>query len=596
MNYIETKKIFQNYFTNLLYNRKDINSMSKINEIIQNRFAERIKEPYEYFKGYEIFINNILNNVSGLLWKCIYDQLHKKENSPEYEWQNRFRFYLKGGKSQYNKMVQLSKNLEKLKFAAHDDISKYDISENYSELSFNNIDPYMVYPPNLALVLSSELRKFATDSDFDFTFIIKPDNLEYTSDEIVQILNSCMANAVKEANKIFDKDIMFEFINSINNIKNQEILFTNLTEYLSINQTNERMQKFNSIIKEYIDEHKPLNFRLNAKSPFIFISPKKSIINNSMYLFRIVLDIKTGIKVIDDNPFFSMFAEGIDIGYTIDSSDLWEHSGLEYMERPLYIIDKYEKSKYLYPSANLNYLINDNLVIFYDINPSKPKKRCNNFITLLYLSCIDQNIDFPEHIKISRTIYDLMNTTKECAKLKDFFHVINKDTDFILLKVDSKLKDLSEFEKWCTENSFPFSTISEYSTIKKQHIINHIISVYKTIFNEDIFLNRLYSITKDQCILYLHQFIFYKQIIQSYLNSSQEVIENKFYQLDMNNINENYNNKLNNIDQVSKYIESGLNTMKPVTSIYLYIQQNKELVNTNSFAKLISKFKFIQKD
>ena len=579
------KKVFQNYFTNVLYNR--INFRANIDRVLALKNEDI--EPHEHFQPYFEVCNRIWNEACSFLWQSIFNSFY-----PNVHWSQKwshFRFFLKGGKSQYNKLVDLAK--EKPIDSRHWNIQRDDTEYD----TIPEPDPFM-RTPNIAAVLASEMLPKIKNSDFDFTFVINPDFLissQYDTDEILARLNYEMANCAARCVQLFNENSqsLQEFVNAVNAPENLKNLWVAVDDVL----TNLSTERVSDELREILTT-KRSEIKFTLDSPQIkFFKPSRPIINNSIYLFRIVVPILSGVPELDDRGgFFSMFAEGIDVAWAIsleERQSLWDHSGFAFMDRPIPLVERNFNPRFGYPVANLAYLIQDTLVIFLETNPSKPEKRCEAFLRMLYLSCVEQKLKaFPRYIKVSNEVWSLLNTSPQCQQLLQLFMLQSRDEFTVTLKVSSALQNIDEFESWCMEKKHPWGVIPH--ELPKSKIIKEVQAVFLKIFNDKKFLAKLPSISKDQCILYWYQFRFYGQIQHAFLVFKHDAtLTEHSYQIDFSPSSLNVSEKQKQIGEVTNFILKSLNSLRPPTSIFSLVEANKDLCKRNSFAALLSKFKFV---
>ena len=619
---LEYKKVFQNYFTQHLFQSKPLN---KVEKFMESKNKHKLLDD-----DYSIMFNKLFHKTSEEIWKTILSRFCPDVQTNREKWEKCFHFFLKGEKSYYLRLLSFLKNKESnIQFS--DSQSKYfkelDQDIDYVLTSFNDeeksydyglvdkvLDSEMEQPPNLAYVLAEELKKFSYDSDFDFTFCVNPENYAYTED-VPTLLKDCIISGVvfceRESEKL--KTYFDDYLKVINHQKNQESLFKSLQHILPLIKE-QREAKLVKILQEHIENKKYFNFRFNSKFPIKFISSNQPIINNSIYLYRIVIDIKSGIKELDKSNFFSLFAEGIDITYSLENEEeIWSKSSAEFMNKPIPLVSEQSDTQYNYPIANLSYLIQDTLVVFYNQIPSKPELRCQRFMQQLYLSCLDQNLKlFPETLQISNKMWNIiLQSNINCKKLLEFFTFIKQDENFTTVKVDKKLRNIDEFESWCFNENFPFSKIEEYRFIYKTKIIESIINNYKffldlknksNIEKDGLDSNETESrfvdickkaFKKDKLISYLHQLEFLKQLVTIWLSITKpQYLNTNFYEVYVDpNTQASIQEKNSEVIEVVKYVIEKLN-LEPHTNVLISIQNNPRLNQTNFFARTISKFVF----
>lgn len=300
-----------------------------------------------------------------------------------------------------------------------------------------------------------------------------------------------------------------------------------------------------------------------------------------------MLDIKTGIKAFDQG-IFAMFAELIDVAYQVRNTEhIWAHSTLEFMQRPVPLVDVlHPTGVVMYPVANLSYLINDTLLIFYERQPSKVMR-------MLYLSCVEQNLaHLPREIKVSKEMWHNINTVADCKELQQLFSFVSADENgFVTLQTSPALQNIDSFEQWCVERKFPFTELAEFKMLPTTKIAGQLAKISREIFHDDISFIRS---NKDGLILYLHQLQLLQQLCLCFLQSCKpQLLQNRFYEVDFTPTSDA--NK-QHVDEVLELVKSSLNSINPATSIFSLVQSNKILCQRNPFAALISKFRFIARD
>ena len=171
----EAKKVIQNYLTKILYNNK-----------------------------YNNEINNILKNASLIIWKNILDDFfnnieeeYKLDN--DFIWEHYQRFYLKGGKATITSLKE--------------EIQKYKNNEN--NFFYNN---------QIAKVLLHNIIKYESDSDWDFIFLLNPNQLY--DNELIDDWKRKLYIYIVEANNYiinnFPKKILDELLILVNDINYQQ--------------------------------------------------------------------------------------------------------------------------------------------------------------------------------------------------------------------------------------------------------------------------------------------------------------------------------------------------------------------------------------
>jgi len=659
------KKLFQNYFTKHLFQSIPLNKIETY--LARKNFKYSLLDD-----DYKVKINDLFHKTSEVLWKEILNSFATKVDSKKEKWDKCFHFFLKGGKSYYLRLNSYlkssSKNLDipfqkiqsnscesdyvnifELRSNSQDTLapaslkSKDELSHERSKphaesagevCKFSDgkevdlatefrpydkvdlsLDSKMEQPPNLGYVLASELEKYSFDSDFDFTFCINPENFAFTED-VPGLLENCINKAFifcKE--QATDLSSYFNsFLQVVNQKENQMELLKDLENVLPFLTSERDLKLKNYLLEKHIIPGKPFGFRFNSTSPLKFLTSKKPIVDNSLYLFRIVIDLKSGIQELDKSNFFSLFAEGIDVTYPIkDKEEVWSMSSAEFMNKPIPLLNfdaANNLGSYNYPIANLSYLLHDTLVVFYNLYPSKPESRCQRFLQQLYLSCLDQKLNsFPTTLKFSNKMWEIIiNSHEHCSKMKEFFTLIEQDEVFTTVKVSQKLRSIDKFENWCVNNNFPFTKIKDFTLLYKSKIINQVLEQYKfflslikmpyieTDEDDEISFTTACKtyFSKDKLKHYLHQFNFLRQLIEIYLViTTPQHLNSNFYSVYIEPPKEQTQHaKLIEVEDVLKYIISNLNSLARDTSIFICIQSNSNLTKSNIFAKTISKFIF----
>lgn len=210
---LDDKKVFQNFFTKLLYNKPPVESFANL---LARDWSKTRREPHELHLNYSKTVQEVLNSACGNLWQNVASSFFPDIQDPIEKWNNHCRFFLKGGKAQYNKMIALGKVASPNLPSGGDDLDGYEIFEE-------KIDPHMP-GPNIAMVLADTLASGHKNSDFDFEFLI---NGGYDEEEVVERLDAVVAQCARTCENQL-KDKLHDYIDALNDYENQKELRDNL--------------------------------------------------------------------------------------------------------------------------------------------------------------------------------------------------------------------------------------------------------------------------------------------------------------------------------------------------------------------------------
>jgi hypothetical protein len=437
----QAKKVFQNYFTSMLYDKEKI--------IIDKN------DIYKYDVSTKM--NEIIKSSCSNIWEKIVREYMTNELDPEKtsediivskEWSDYCRFFLKGGKS----TLEYIQNIMK----------EYSKSDS-------------VHKGNIAKAFYSQYITDSNDSDFDFCFVLNPDLMDNSN---------CMrhqrkiAKIIKEERHLLidkSRDVLPLLLNHINRPYNQRTILSKLIRE-SINEfTDEERVIFNDFLLKCDGLDEPyFKFKLKEvsavnfdKKGIEFIEKKVKLTTDTFYLSRLVIPFS-----FEDNFVFptigdKLFAECIDVSFSIDkeySKKLWNKTDVNSLLRPLKFLDK--KYSFTFPVIGIDYQLNKNsadtissdciglVVILSEETPNKPIKRCRRFIEQLYFNCVEEKLpSLPKDIFIGKSVYTLMKEENECTLLDNIITFKKEVNDMYLFELKEEFMDLSKFEKWCMSSN-----------------------------------------------------------------------------------------------------------------------------------------------
>jgi hypothetical protein len=455
----ELKKCFQSYFTKLLY---------------------------KYKNGY---INNIIHSEVSYLWDNICQTLYKDLNihqilnldktSPDIikqMWKKYLRFYLKGGKATLK--------------AVHAYLNTNKGSDN-----------------KIAQIFFDELVNNTADSDWDFClalhpyFIDKPyiidhidvyivNRLKFISDRLKSSFKQHFSSFQAYINDLSNQEteLIPELINTLNLINYiKQLPSTTENKILSLNQKEKEINMLIDDIKKDIS----IIFKIKDIEPlFLNVDKNDNGIREKFKLYRIVCSFEDHYHIqntrIQSVFPTKMFSEIIDISFSLSrevNEDLFIKSSLEQMLNPIRNID-FQVDIQDYPIAGLAYQIEDNIIILTELNPSKPVKRFQRFIEQIKIYCLRQNTpQLPENINISKGMILKMMDDSSWRIFKTIFDIktlpskqiiIDNNQLFYNLKIQDRFKNLSQFEKWCSEHDIEWFNLDE----SKEDLIDIIMKLF----------------------------------------------------------------------------------------------------------------------
>jgi hypothetical protein len=468
----KAKKVFQNYFTTLLYSKPTIKTLDN-GEVKKYDVGDRI--------------NIILKSTCKMIWEKLIERFFYKEidttdikEQVKNNWDNYFRFYLKGGKS----------TLEFIKSISY-------IDKEYGETTMDFL-PSSNHKSNISKAFYYDLINSTDDSDFDFCFVLNP-TLMNDSNYIRhnRPIAKIMKNMTYEINGDI-KSLMPDFLELINDVYNQKTILKRLIED-SIQYFTPKEQE---VFKDFIyscDSLKEPYFKFESDigmfhSYIKALESKVTIPTDTFYLHRLVLPIKFSDKsIVFPTTDGKLFAECIDISFSKDikvTEKLWKHTELNSMLRPLYYID--EDYIFSYPIAGLSYQLNDIVVILSENEPNKPQKRCKRLIEQLYFSCMEEKLpEVPSLIHIGKKVYELMKQEGDCKALNEIMTFKESINDIYIFELSKSIRNIEDFEVWCRSNSYYNINLSWESQcninfISKEELRRRIINICRDEFDIDV--------------------------------------------------------------------------------------------------------------
>jgi len=425
----QAKKVFQNYFTSMLYDKE---------KIILDK-----DEVYKYDVSTKM--NEIIKSSCSNIWQKIVKEYMTNELDPgktsedvivSKEWSDYCRFFLKGGKSTLEYIRGVMKEYSK-----SDSVNK----------------------GNIAKAFYSQYIADSSDSDFDFCFVLNPDLMDNSN---------CMrhqrklAKIIKEERHVMldkTRDILPLLLNHINRPYNQRTILSKLIRE-SINEfTDKERVIFNDFLLKCDDLEEPY-FRFKLKEVSVvnfdkkgieFIEKKVKLPTDTFYLSRLVIPFSFEEEFSFPTIGDKLFAECIDISFSIDKEQakkLWIKTDINSLLRPLKYLDK--EYSFTFPVIGIDYQLNDLVLILSEESPNKPIKRCRRFIEQLYFNCIEEKLpSLPKDIFIGKSIYTLMKEENECSLLDNIITFKKEVNDMYLFELKEEFMVFSKFEKWCMSNN-----------------------------------------------------------------------------------------------------------------------------------------------
>ena len=468
------RKVFQDYFTGLLFSNQQ-HYEKLVQSTIQNpTLQERDILNHLNFTSY---VNKHLNNACYLIWYSLL--LNYPNNDKSLVWNQIFRFYLKGTKTFISILEKYKKEIQQYNHLSepqnYTELEDKNDKDQYYYLEDNNQTQELPSSEDFTKVIAQELIKNSKDSDFDFTFCCNPSDIATYHTFHVEMIQKSLDITQRYLQEHLLNDLHLKtFIDLCNLPSNQKKLFESITTYKSYFDSHDR--KTMRYIADKISKGQYFHFDIDDIKLINcdIEDPKRTVTDlDEFYLFRVVLKMKCTENL---NITFPFFSELIDISFSIKpdiAKKLWENSTLNNMIHPINLID--EINNYGYPIANLNYLIDDNILILQEQDPNKPAKRCKNLLNFIKLNCIEQNLpELPNEIVIFHKVYDqLMKEDCSTFLFKELFILKNQTSEWITFSVNPKFQSLIEFEKWCVQQNLSFeNNILCRSMLKHELVLN----------------------------------------------------------------------------------------------------------------------------
>jgi len=474
----QARKVFQNYFTTLLYEKPSI-LLSESGNVKSYNIAD--------------YINKELKESSKRIWSKVIDHfydVYKDDNNTIQDvvkkgWEEYCRLYLKGGKS----------TLEFIKSA----LDSYKSGSNKG---------------NIAKALYHDLKYNTDDSDYDFCFVLNPALL--TDSNYIRI-NRKLQKIIKEEKFLINiSPIIPDLLERINSPFNQKKILKKLVLESYHYFTPEEQNLFDEFLRQ-CDNINESYFNFTQKDTLIdFIEKKVKLTTDTFFLHRLVIpfkfvDEKFNFPTVKDK----LYAECIDISFSSIkevTEKLWNKTDLNNILRPLLYLDK--EHTFNYPIVGLHYQLSDIVIILSEQNPNKPQKRCKRLIEQLYFSCMEEKLpELPSIINIGKSVYELMQQEGECEALNKILtfekSITIKEEEVYVFKLNDSIRDIEKFELWCKNSYYNNISLSWESQcnidfISKQELIRRIINICKEDFNVTI-KDYFYDNSKRHlCILYKH--------------------------------------------------------------------------------------------
>lgn len=490
----EVKKCFQSYFTTLLYQFLDGSINQDIHNEIKNLWMRVCKDLYKNFK-----ILDVLQLDPQLLRHEYEYNVDSNKNIVKIMWNRFLRFYLKGGKATLRAV------------------------DNYlqTEKGIQN---------QIAQIFYDELKRTTLDSDWDFCLALHSSLLD--NKWIIELIDSFLkTNLDNIKQRLYQNwtqriSLFQDYVNDIKNqqkflvkeIKNSISLLNTLIENSSSEtkkQTALNQRKELTELLDSIEYNIPILFSYKKENPFhtLFLNVDKKEI--TMYgierelfkLYRVIFSFEQQYTVKGNqvNSVFpsKMFGELIDISLSLSpevNNDLFKKSNLSQMINPIRYIEFYPETQD-YPIAGLAYQLKDNIVILSELNPSKPLKRIHRFIEQLKIYCLKQEVpELPHSIHISKNMILKLMEEPEFESIFNVSDLPSKDIIksneqlFYEVHIKENLKQMKNFEQWCTEQQIPWFDINE----TKDDIIELIESLLKDNELSNISKHSLIKFSKKQ--------------------------------------------------------------------------------------------------
>jgi hypothetical protein len=467
----QARKIFQNYFTKCLYDKKRTININYNSEPINNAIKDSCKNIWE----------NIINLYIGT------SELNMEKTSKEIivseRWSEYIRFFLKGGNStiEYINNILLNTN------------------ENSQKR-------------NIAKAFYTQFINSSNSSDYDFCFLIHPDCLKDAIRQQRKLGKILKEEKFNLRDKI--KDDINKYIDYINSPYIQVLFLKRLVEE-SIKEFQPDEQIIFQDFLNKCDELTEPYFKFKLSNDIVkFIETKVKLPHDTFYLNRLVIPIEFereyNLPTVKDK----LFAECIDISFSIDkevTENLWKKTDINNILRPLNGLDKIIDKGYSFPIIGLDYRLNDIVIILAENYPNKPEKRCKRFIEQLYFSCVEEKLPrLPDEIFIGISVYELMQTESDCKSLNEILTFEEKVKDAYRFTLNEQFKDITKFELWCRNTKFSDISLSWESMcnidfVSKEELKLRVMSICDNEFNLKVNNEYMNSYSKSYlCYLYKH--------------------------------------------------------------------------------------------
>ena len=427
----EDRRVFQKYLTKLLYNNTNIP------------------------------INDVCNKLSADLWKYIVDNVYSmflRSHTPsflerlgsdfarnQYVWETYCRFYLKGNKATLQWIKEQIKQHDK-----------------------QNDEMYRV----LLEIIYKSVVHFESDSDFDFSLVLHPDQMQYEEEGrmVHYSLVDCMQHLRNNLQRLFTQEYIREFIDTANSLVIQQKcnLLKSLQDIDVSVLNNVQLQQLQTCINK-LRQGQPLSFVFKGAqdSSLDFEHPIDTGVDEFL-LYRLFLNC----KCTDAPDLFpkKQFAECIDVSMSLNGPynlELWKHSSLDEMEVPIqYLYDEYQEHEnagmtrmtgWKFPIVSLNYQLHDATAMFEEDSPSKPDKRCERFIDQMRIFCVKEKIpNLPNEITVSAPVYrTISDPANSCYDLNQVFAVKEVlPSGFVKMVPKPQFMTLVNFEGWCRTQKY----------------------------------------------------------------------------------------------------------------------------------------------
>ena len=465
----EDRRVFQKYLTKLLYN----NTRIPINNI-----CDELSRDIWQFIAENVFVHFLKTHTPSFLRR-----LGTKEMQNQYVWETYCRFYLKGNKAT-------------LKWI-RDQVAIHDKNKD------------SMYRVLLEVIYKSVLHHEA-DSDFDFSLVIHPDQVDYETDGRVihWLLIECMTQCKEKLSDLFVGRYIDEFVQTANSFFTQQ----RLGLLKSLQDVDESF--LDEIQKQELDQCIS-KLTSGQALTFSFVGAKESHIDfdkpidtgtDQFLLYRLFLQCECAEA---PNLFrLKQFAECVDISISLNgvyNLELWGHSSLDDMEVPVHLLheeaeldgeDDLHGTRWDYPIVSLQYQLNDAIAMFAEDTPTKPEKRCERFIDQMRIFCVrEQKPNLPDEITVSEPVFrTIMDPNSSCYDLNQVFSVHQiLPSGFVKMNPKPHLQTLEHFEGWCRNQRFRNTQypVGFYSMCNRPFISkNKLILEIRDMFG-------VYSITSD---------------------------------------------------------------------------------------------------